>query len=137
MFSLAVDYFLLVFFAACGVIQLAAAHSRIGGLLFVSHVGVGYVIGLGLLAGAFAWFVAIGDQNIPGDLGGVEGAQQFGLFLAGAAGAVLSTMAVASMARIRTSSEAVEGTGVEALRNQTLLAVAMWRFRKWRGHDRR
>ena len=92
---------------------------------------------LGLLAGAFAWFVATGDQNIPGDLGGVEGAQQFGLFFAGAAGAVVATMVVASLAQIRTSGEAVEGTGVEALRNQTLLAVAMARFRRWRGHDRR
>ncbi|MEE9284485.1 MAG: hypothetical protein V3V35_02030 [Dehalococcoidia bacterium] len=138
MFSLAVDYFLLVFLASSGVVQIAAAYSRIFGLLIVPDVRAGYLVGIALLAGAFTWFVAIGDQNIPGDLGGVEGSEQFGLFLAGTAASVVVTMVVASATQSRTlRGRQQRETGIEALRGGSLLAVVMDRWRRRRRHDRR
>ncbi len=129
MLTLAADYFLLVFFGACGVIQLAAAWSGLRGLLLIPNAWAGYVLGAALLGGAFTWFVLTGDPNIPGDVGGVEGSEQFGLFLAGAAGATIATLAGASLTQWRRRDAPVLGRGFEALRQGTALAAVRGRMR--------
>lgn len=143
MITLAADYFLLVFLAACGVIQIVAAHSRLFGLLFVPRVQAGYAIGAGLLAGSFTWFVLTGDPNVPGDLGGVEGAEQFGLFLGGTAAGTIVTLGLSSVTQLRLGRSdpseppralgTNETRGFEALRHQTALAAIRTRLRRSRG----
>lgn len=123
MISLGVDYFLLVVIAAAGALQLTAAFSGLRGLSILPQKRAGYALGVVLLVSAFAWFVLTGDTNIPGDLGGVEGSEQFGLFLAGVAAAALLTAGIASLTQ-RTAGAPPEGVeGIEALRHTTLLGI--------------
>lgn len=132
MFSLPLDYFLLVFFACCGVIQLAAAYSGLAGMLIVPRARAGYLLGCALVVGSFAWFAAIGDFAIPGDVGGVEGAQQFGLFLGAAVASVAATNILASLRRLGSRKRSTLA-GMDALREGTYLELALgWLLRKRR-----
>ena len=99
MFSLALDYFLLVVFATAGLLQVVAALSGLDGLQFLHQRRVSVVLGAAVLCGAFAWFVLTGSLSIPGDVGGVEGSEQFGLFWGGLATAIVGTCILTSLLR--------------------------------------
>jgi hypothetical protein len=135
-FSLAVDYFLLVLVASSGVIQIVSARSGLRGLLFLPHEPSSYVLGAALLVGAFVWFVLIGDTGIAGDTGGVEGAEQFGLFLAGAAASVVATGVVASITQAKRPGGRPAGQGLDELRNATFAHLVLARLRR-RSYDGR
>lgn len=135
MLSLAADYFLLVFMATTGLLQIVAAYSRLRGVLIVPKIEASYGIGAGLLIGAFTWFVLTGDPSIPGDLGGVEGAEQFGLFLGGVSAAVVATAALSSVTQWGWRSRASEGSGVDVLRQSTVVALVRARFSRRPRHD--
>ena len=128
MFSLAADYFLLVLLASCGIIQVVAARSGLRGLLFLPHERPSYVLGVLLLVGAFVWFVLIGDTGIAGDIGGVEGAEQFGLFLAGAAASVAVTGVIASATQAKRPADLPMGQGLDELRRATLAQLILDRL---------
>lgn len=133
MFSLAIDYVFLVTVATCGVIQLAAAWSGLGGLLIVRHTWASYALGTVLIVGAWAWFVAIGDPAKPGDLAKIEGAEQFGLFLVGAAVGTLLTAIASSLTQWRApmrSDRSLEPSpeGLDALRDDVWLRRIATRF---------
>ena len=130
MFSLAADYFLLVLVASCGIIQIVSARSGLRGLLFLPHERPSYVLGAALLVGAFVWFVLIGDTEIAGDIGGVEGAEQFGLFLAGAAASVVVTGVIASITQAKRPSGLPAGQGLDELRDATLAQLVLARLRR-------
>ena len=135
MLSLATDYFLLVFIATTGLLQIVAASSRLRGVLIVPKIEASYGIGAGLLIGAFTWFVLTGDPSIPGDLGGVEGAEQFGLFLGGVSAAVVATATLSSVTQWGWHSGMSEGSGVDALRQSTVVALLRARFSRRPRHD--
>ena len=136
MFSLPLDYFLLSLFACCGVIQAAAAYSRLYGLLFFPTILAGYLIGGALLVGAFTWFILSGNAAIPGDLGGVEGAEQFALFFGAAALSPVVSAVLSSLTQLRSRGEVQAGPGMKALRQATLLQVLMAKVRKVERHGR-
>ena len=123
MFSLALDYFLLVTFAAAGLLQVVAALSGLSGLQLLRNRPAAAVLGAALLCGAFTWFVLTGNPSIPGDLGGVEGSQQFGLFWGGLAAAIVGTFLLSSLAR--RTSRVVGGVppAIDAFRSGTLLEL--------------
>ncbi len=128
MFSLAADYFLLVLVASCGIIQIVAARSGLRGLLFFPRERSSYVLGVLLLVGAFVWFVLIGDTGIAGDIGGVEGAEQFGLFLAGTAASVAVTGVIASVTQAKRPAGPPAGQGLDELRSATLAQLVLARI---------
>jgi len=136
--NLASDYFLLVFGGALGLIQVVAAWSGLRGMLFVADWRAGYAIGAAMLVGTFTWFVLTGDPKVPGDTGGVQGSEQFGLFLAGTASATLVTVVVASVTQVRrvVRGEPVEtrtdsrGDGLDRLREATWAVAMRHRLRK-------
>jgi hypothetical protein len=80
---MAIDYFLLIVVGFFGVLQVVASHSGLYGLRLFSNRTKGYVVGVAIAASAFAWFFATGNRNIEGHITGVQGSEQFGLFLAG------------------------------------------------------
>jgi hypothetical protein len=131
MISLGVDYFLLVVIAATGALQITAAWSGLRGLCLIPGPRASYALGAALLAGAFAWFVLTGDTNIPGDLGGVEGSEQFGLFLGGVASAALLTAGITSFTQRSAAAPPAGAEGIEALRHTTL--AGLFRARAARG----
>lgn len=129
--ALDVAYFALVFCVCIGVVQLVAGYSRLIGLLIVPHVPAAYALGLSLPVAAFAWFGASGRALVPGDIGGVEGAQQFGLFFAGAAAATIVTAIAASIIQWRRPAAAGEPEpGMEGLRHATAYQLLRHRFFK-------
>ena len=140
MFSLAIDYVILVTVATCGVIQLAAAWSGLRGLLIARHARASYALGTALIVGAWAWFVAIGDPVKPGDLTKIEGAEQFGLFLAGAAAGTLLTALASSVTQWRAPlrrDRSLEASpeGLDALRDDVWLRRIATRFSRKASRD--
>lgn len=95
---LRVEYMLFVFVAACGLMQVVAARSRLRGLLFLSDERGGYALGAGLIIVAFVWFFVSDNRNLPG----IEGSGQFGLFLAGVFSAVAFTVLLSTLIKALT-----------------------------------
>ena len=59
------DYLVLVFFASCGVFQMAAACNGLQGLLFFKGRRTAFIFGLALWVAAFAWFFLSEPRNQP------------------------------------------------------------------------
>ncbi len=132
MLSLSLDYLILVFCVCAGVIQITAAYSGLKGLLLLPSRRAAYALGLALPSGAFAWFVYVGDTGIPGDLGGIEGSEQFALFLLGAAVATALTASLASLLHMKGTLPGQPQPGMEGLRDGTLLQLLILRIRSSR-----
>ena len=79
--SFAFDYYVLVFIASCGVIQLAATYSHLKGILLIKNPRLNLLAGLFLAVGAFIWFFSSESRNLPDIAGGLDGNQQAGLFV--------------------------------------------------------
>ena len=95
--SFILDYFTLVFFASCGVFQMAAAYNGLRGLLFLQDRRLSFFLGLVLLAAAFAWFFLSGSRNLPDTHQGLNGYGQFGYFFAGFGAGLTFTLLVSSL----------------------------------------
>ena len=127
MVTTALDYFLLVTLGCLGTIQIAAASARLKGLSFFRKRLVGYIFGALVAIGAFGWFFAVGNRNTPS---AIEGAQQVGMFLAGAIAAYIITSAVSSLIKYRLYPEATashcgeqNNSGIEMLKETTILGA--------------
>lgn len=129
------DYFLLVFIASIGVVQLAAAWSRLNGLLLLGR-RLSLVAAPLLVVAAFAWFFLSEPRNIPDTAGGLDGNQQALLFFAAAGAALVSILLVSSLRNwSMAGGEHLEG--LEALREATYLRLLLRRgWRLWRGAGR-
>ena len=90
--QLSVDYFLLVFVAASGVLQMAASQSGLKGMMFFSRPSHSLITGLVMIVGAFLWFFLSAPRNVPDTQGGLDGNTQTGLFAAGAGAALVFTL---------------------------------------------
>ena len=125
--NLAAHYFVLAYLVCLGVTQAASARSGLIGLLIVPNIAAAYLLGLALPTAAFIWFGLSGAITVPGDLGHVEGAQQFGLFLAGAGGATGTAALLASVTQMGKRSTATPEPGMEGFRSATLLQLLIAR----------
>jgi hypothetical protein len=126
------EYFLFVFMASCGVIQIAAAYSRLHGLMFFRRPLWGYVFAAVVTPLAFLWFFKSENRNVPG----LEGSQQFGDFCLGFIAAVVFSALFSSLLRARDALHLGEGEapeGLEALREMTYLQAIRRRLRNHRG----
>lgn len=120
--SFILDYFTLVFFASCGVFQMAAAYNGLRGLLFLQDRRLSFFLGLVLLAAAFAWFFLSGSRNLPDTHQGLNGYGQFGYFFAGFGAGLTFTLLVSSLSN-RTLGEGHFRLppGVDALRESNYI----------------
>ena len=135
--NLALDYLVLVFLSGCGVLQIAAAHSRLYGLLFLRRPHHAMLLGLSLLLLGFLWFFIPGPRHIPDIEGGLAGSQHAGLFVAGASMALAVTLLLSSLLnRRRMPGMTKLEWGLDALRQATYLNAlhqgvkALWRERR-------
>ena len=122
MARLIIDYFLLVFVATCGVIQMAAAYSSLKGLLFFNKPLYGYMFGAIATVVSFVWFFSVDNRNIPG----LEGTQQFGIFSFSWIAAFLFSIVISSLIKRRASQmNCVEESsrGLVALRDLTYFQI--------------
>jgi len=120
--SFILDYCILVFWACCGVLQMAAAHNGIHGLLFLKDRRLSVLLGLALVVGAFAWFFLSGPRNVPDSGPGLNGNEQFGYFFAGFGAALAFTLLVSSLLNRRLGGGRVSlPSGMDALRESNYL----------------
>ena len=141
MSTIAVDYFLLVFAASLGVIQIAGSAGRLTGLLMFKPPLVAKAIGLGLVVGAFIWFFAAGDRNLNDYEGGLDGnIQALVFFLAALSGFVITLVASTIVNAGMKGGDTTPGEGLEALK-QTNYGRALARsirywWKEWRTQTR-
>lgn len=105
MSPLELEYFLFAFIASCGILQLAAALSKLKGLLFLGKVVGGYVLATLTIGGAFGWFFAWGNRLQEKIIQiGLEGAQQFYYFILAAFSALAFTLIASSVVNLVSAS---------------------------------
>ncbi len=125
------DYLLLVFMASLGVLQLAAAWRRLGGLsLFLRRRYLGYIFAVAIISGGY-WLFFSEPRNIPDYAGGLGGSQLFIYTIAGIAIAGLLTLVVSSALNARWGhSSTGEEEGLDALKSMTYLQAIKRGFRE-------
>jgi hypothetical protein len=117
--TLSNTYGILVFVAAVGVIQVAAAYNNLKGLAFFRSKFFTYIFG-GIITGTalgffFAW-------NYMFETGIIAGTQQTGLFVQSIVVAVAFTLIISSVINIGYRSpqhHSAPSTGLDALRENT------------------
>ena len=120
--SFALDYFLLVFFGACGVFQLAAACHGFPGLELLPGRRLSLLLGLTLMVTAFAWFFLSAPRNLPDTTQGLNGNEQSGYFFAGSGAALAFTLLASSLRNLWLGAGPGEQTaGMDALRGSNYL----------------
>ena len=95
--QISVDYFLLIFVAASGALQMAASQSGLKGMMFFSRPSHSLITGLVMVVGAFLWFFLSAPRNVSDTQGGLDGNTQTGLFAAGAGAALAFTLLFSSL----------------------------------------
>ena len=92
----ALDYFVLVFLSALGVLLFVTAYYRFYGLMLFSKP-ISLALGALLISGALTWFFASEYRNLSDTDGGLDGNWQTLLFAAGAALAIIFLLVVSSL----------------------------------------
>ena len=128
MIELAVEYFLVVFLMCLAVIQTAGNYNHLAGIVFIQNRLVSFIVSAMTLVPCTILLLTWNRRN---ETGIVEGAQQFGLFMAALVGSILLTALITSItnhARFKNNTQPL-GTGVEALRNRTYFQAMRLRLR--------
>lgn len=124
------DYFLLIMWGFCGILQIAASYSGLYGLRLFSKPLKGYLAGIIITISAFIWFFTSDNRTIEGHITGVQGTQQFELILAGVAASIFITALCVSILHIRSKSKpANQERGLEQIRNMTFLQILLRRLK--------
>lgn len=129
------DYLVLVFFASCGVFQMAAACNGLRGLLFFQGRRRAFLFGLGLAVSAFSWFFLWEPRNVPDTALGLTGNQQFGFFFAGSGAGLTATLLVSTLRNWRLGAGRPSlPAGLDALRDSNYPRVLYRTLRPWLPH---
>ena len=142
MFTFATDYFLLVFVASVGVVQVAASSGRLNGLLIFKSPLVARAVGSAVAVSAFVWFFSTGARNINDYEGGLDGPTQALFFFFGASAGVVVTFAASSLVNLRMrGADHPPEAGLDALRDTNYAralgkSLGYWR-RNWRTQTKR
>ena len=132
------DYFVFVFIAAFGVLQMAAAYSPLRGLLFIRARPWAFTAGLVTAALAFLWFFVSEPRNIPDTDGGLDGNEMGGLFTLAAGSALVLTLLLSSV-RNRSMGRNWQrsGPGLDVLRETTYVRALQGAIRHlWKRQGR-
>lgn len=124
------DYLALVFFASCGVFQMAAACNGLQGLLFFKGHRTAFLFGLVLWVAAFSWFFLSEPRNQPDTGLGLTGNQQFGFFFAGSGAGLAFTLLVSSIRNLSLGQVGSQA-GLDALRQSNYLRALFGTLEPW------
>lgn len=131
MSQMGLDFFLMNFVGALGVLQISAAYSPLRGMLFIQRRLLSGVLGFLVLIGAFLWFFISEPRNLPDTGGGLSGNEDTWLFCAACTCAILSTLAISSIINRKKHEENPSyPSGLEALREATFYRVFAEAVRK-------
>jgi uncharacterized membrane protein len=120
------EYFLLVFAAALGVLQATVTYNKLVGLSFFRRKVCGYIFAtltiLSALIGFFTW-------NFRNAAGVVEGAQQFGFFAIAVIAAIILTLVLSSLLKhSKVRGNNAQHDGLEAFKDITFFQILQQRF---------
>lgn len=116
------DYFILVYVAAMGVLQMIASRREFRGMLLVPAPSVAFVLGLCAVVAAFVWFFASEPRNLSDTEGGLDGNRAASMFSAASALAVFTTLALSSLVNRSLGKDGQPaGPGLESLGHTTYL----------------
>jgi hypothetical protein len=119
--TLSMMYRMLVFVAALGVIQGAAAYNDLRGLLFFRRKLYAYIFGIitvGVPLGLFFRWNYLFATGI------IAGSQQTGMFVLSVLAAIVINLIISSLINIRYYPQsAAPTTGLEALRERTFFRI--------------
>ena len=124
------DYLVLVFFASCGVFQMAAACNGLPGLLFFKGRRTAFIFGFVLWVAAFAWFFLSEPRNQPDTTLGLTGNQQFGFFFVGSGAGLTFTLLISSLRNLSLGKDQIQ-PGLDALRQSNYLRALHGTLRPW------
>ena len=142
MFTFATDYFILIFVATIGVIQISASTGRLNGLLLFKAPLIARTLGLALVVAAFVWFFSTETRNVGDTSGGIDANTQALFFFLGTLAGGGFTFLVSSMVNLRMNGrEQSPESGLEALRETTYVravgnSLGYW-CREWRTQMKR
>ena len=132
--NLGASFFLFVFGASCGVLQIVAAYNGMTGLSFFKRPILGYAFGFVAIIGMYCFFFLSGDRNVL--IPRLEGSQLLGWSVLALFSSVVFTLVISSLVR-KKDSEAVEdseqGEGLEALKRETYLRLIKRLFNRTKG----
>ena len=133
MFTFATDYFILVFIASIGAIQVAASIGRLSGLLFFKSPAITRLLGASLVVAAFIWFFSTGERNINDYEGGLDANSQALFFFLGVLAGGTFTFLMSSLvnARMNGYQPSPEG-GLDALKQTSYLRALAYNLDYWR-----
>ena len=139
--TIAFDYFLFVFAASIGVIQIAGSVGRLTGLLMLKPPVVARAVGLALVAGAFIWFFATTNRNLNDYEGGLDGNIQALVFFLSALSGLVATLAASTIVNAGMKGGATTpGEGLEALKHtnygRALARSIRYWWKEWRTQTR-
>ena len=124
--SFSLDFFLFVFLAAMGVLQMVASYDNLRGLLFIRVRFPAFGLGLGIAIAAFLWFFLSEPRNLPDTEGGLDGNDAAGLFSLGSLAALLATFAISSLINRSLGRGTAHSTGgLDTLRETTYLRALL------------
>jgi hypothetical protein len=124
------DYFIMAFVGAVGVLQMAASRSSLRGVLFFQSRRLSGVLGGLALVGAFLWFYISEPRNLPDTNGGLSGNEDAWLFCAASTLAILFTFAVTSVVNRKMGRDTNCPPGICALRHTTFYTAFKRAVRK-------
>ena len=124
MFSFAIDYYLTVVIAACGVLQIGASLGRLDALLLFKRPLTARALGIVLVITGPVLFFATGERNINDYEGGLDGNFQGLFFVLGTLTALILTVVVTSFINRRMSALTQIEEGIDSL-NRTTYARAL------------
>ena len=142
MFTFATDYYILVFIATVGVIQIAASTGPLTGLLIFKSPLVSRVIGAALVAAGFVLFFSTAERNINDYEGGLDAPTQALFFFLGTMSGGLVTFLVSSVTNLRMNQgEPSPESGLDALEHTNfvravLISLGYW-LKNWRTQTKR
>ena len=115
MFSFAIDYYLMVVIAACGVLQIAASVGRLDALLLFKSPLMARLFGIILAVTGPALFFATGERNINDYEGGLDGNFQGLFFILGTITSLVLTAALTSFINRRMNAPTQIEDGIDSL----------------------
>jgi len=162
MLTLVGEYFLFIYIASLGVLQIAVSYANLRGLSFFTRPFWGYIFGSLAIAGGFSWFYIVGDHHpevgyaisvgdlfrygfsnpMPPGTGLILGAgESVFFFLVAVVCALLTTIIISSIVKFRISTRTPEDKneealeGLEALKGMTFFQAITRNLRNGKGKE--
>ena len=132
MFTFATDYYIFVFTATLGVMQVAVSLGNLRGLLVFKSRVLARSLGVAIALAAAVWFFTSETRNLNDQEGGLDANEQALFFFLGASTAVMATLSVSSLVNARMNGpRPAPGDGLDVLKSTSYARAVVHSLRFW------